>query len=292
MENQQLTIKEKKEKTEQALSNIYTLPSMPSIMIELSKLLKKPNSTANEMAQIILKDPGLTSKILSIANSPLYGLPRKITTVEFAILIIGLDEIKNIVTALTMIDSFKSKSDNNLNQKEFWAHSLICGLLCKKIAEDVGCSSSGEAFIAALIHDLGIPVIHKYFLTNFIVISEMNASQGMFFPEAEKEVLGLTHQEIGKFLAVKWNLPSLLCDTILYHHKPSEAKEEQTLASLVHIADYATQKLNFGAFYWDKDFQLDPVVLEMYKFRDQNQLDEFILRYKDVVEEHINLPGF
>lgn len=288
MEIELFNRQEKREKTELVLSNVYNLPAIPSIMVEITKLLEKPATTTAELAKIIGKDQGIASKVLSIANSPLYGLPRKVSTIDFAILIIGYQDIKNIVTALSMVESFKNKTDKNLNQKEFWLHSIMVGLASKKIAEDLGYRSGSEAFVGGLIHDLGIPVIHKYFHTNFIVICDKVTSKNVSYMESEFDTLGLSHQEIGKFLAVKWNLPVALCETILNHHTPHLTGEYKILTSIVHLADYATQKLCVGNFYWDTDFMLDETILETLKFRDMDHLENFISGYKDLFTQEAN----
>ncbi|MEI7812266.1 MAG: HDOD domain-containing protein [Ignavibacteria bacterium] len=282
---------EKREKTELVLSNVYNLPAIPSIMMEISRLLEKPNTTTAELSKVIGKDQGIASKVLSIANSPLYGLPRKVSTIDFAILIIGYQDIKNIITALSMVESFKNKTDKNLNQKEFWLHSLVTGLVAKKIAEDLGYRSGSEAFVAGLIHDLGIPVIHKYFHTNFIVICEKVATNNISFMEAEFDTLGLSHQEVGRFLAAKWNLPLALCDTILNHHTPHIAMENKTLTSITHIADYATQKLKIADFYWDNEYLFDESVIEILKLDDMDRVEKMVEGYRNLLTQEATSLG-
>lgn len=276
------TIAKKREKTELILSNVYNLPSIPKVMMEVSELLAKPTTTTAELSKVISQDQGLVTKILSIANSPLYGLPRKVSTIEFAILILGYGDIKNIVTALSMIESFKIKSDKNLDQKKFWAHSVITGVAAKRVAEDLGYRIGGEAFIAGLLHDLGITVIHKFFHTAFEQICKDVETNGMTYYEAELENLGLTHREIGKFLAEKWNLPPSLVDTVLNHETPDKASENRVLTAVVHLADYMTNKLGIGDFAWDKDLQIEKSVFEICKIQDEVHLDKFIEDYRDI----------
>ncbi len=278
------TLEQKQKKTKLVLSNVYNLPAVSQVMMEVSNLLDNPTTNTAQLSAMIGKDQGLASKILSIANSPLYGLPRKVTTIDFAILIIGYQDIKNIVIALSMIESFKNKTDKYLDQKEFWMHSIIAGNASKRIAEDLGFRIGSEAFVGGLLHDLGIPVIHKYFHSDFVEIVNKVNEGGMTFAEAEIDQLGYGHNEIGKFLAEKWNLPQSHCNTIENHHKPHSAKENVVLASVVHLADYMTQKLNIGAFYWDKDIELDETVIETLKFDNREKLEEFIEGYKELFE--------
>ncbi|NOX18815.1 MAG: HDOD domain-containing protein [Chlorobi bacterium] len=280
-------LQEKREKTQLVLSNIYNLPAVSAVMMEVSRLLDDPSTNTSVLSEMIGKDQGLATKILSISNSPLYGLPRKVSTIDFAILIIGFQDIKNIVIALSMIESFKNKTDKNLDQKEFWLHSIITGNAAKRIAEDLGYRIGGEAFVGGLLHDLGIPVIHKYFHTDFENIVKNFNENGMSLLDAEIEELGYTHQDIGRFLAEKWNLPGHLCSAIQKHHKPSEAEEDDVLTSLIHVADYMTQKLGAGNFYLDNNYQVDEAILKNLKFDSVEKLDEFLEKYRELFTEEV-----
>ena len=214
-----------REKNKRLLSGIRNLPSVPFIMVEVSKMLDNPRTGASELGKLISKDQAMVAKILSVANSPLYGLPRRVSTIEFAIVILGFDHIKNIVIALSMMEAFKSKEDKNWNRRAFWLHSLITASAAKRIADDLGYRKSGEAFTCGLLHDLGISVIQRYFYDGFKEIMDLVNDQQMRYINAEQKVLGLTHQEIGQFLIEKWNLPSSLGDAILYHHIPSASRK-------------------------------------------------------------------
>ena len=107
------------------LSSIRNLPSMPAVMIEVSKLLSNPMTSANDLGRTISKDQGLVAKILTVANSPLYGIPRRVSTIEFAIVILGFDHIKNIVMALSMIEAFKKGGGKNWDNAFVEFHIVI-----------------------------------------------------------------------------------------------------------------------------------------------------------------------
>ncbi len=279
---------EKRKKTELTLSNIYNLPAMSAIMVEVSRLLDDPSTGTQELSSWIGKDQGLTAKILSIANSPLYGLPRKVSTIDFAILIIGYQDVKNIVVALSMMESFKNASDKDLDQNEFWLHSVVTGNAAKRVAEDLGYRIGGEAFVAGLLHDLGIPVLKKYLSNEFKTIVERFKSENSSILEIETDELGLTHQDVGKFLTNKWNLPKSLCAAVLNHHQPEQSKDDdRELTAIIHLADYMTQKLNLGSFYWDNNYKLDESILDILKFEDVDKLNTFVEGYSKMFEQEI-----
>ena len=284
-------IQEKRKQSEAMLSNIYNLPAMSSAVMEVSKLLDDPSTNAAELGRIIGKDQGMSTKILSIANSPLYGLPRKVSTIDFAILIIGYQDIKNIVVALTMVESFKNKSDKYFNQADFWKHSIITGSASKRIAEDLGYRIGSEAFVAGLLHDLGIPVMHKYFNSAYEAIANEFTSSEKSLEEIELEQVGMTHSEIGKFLSNKWKLPVHLCETIEFHHKPKLSTNSDVLTAVVHLADYMTQYLELGNFYLDDRFQLDESIFETLKIN-ESDLEGFMESYRNLFIEELNSDIF
>ncbi len=285
-------LKALQQKTKLILSNVYNLPAMSGAMMEVAKLLDDPNTNSQTLSSIISKDQGIATKILSISNSPLYGLRRKVSTIDFAILVIGFTEIKNIILALSLMESFKNKTDKNLNQKEFWLHSFITANAAKRIAAELKYDNPGKAFIVGLLHDLGIPVIHKYFHTNFIEIAEKNRNENVPFIQAEVEHLGYSHAEIGNFLCNKWNLPETICDSIQYHHSPHLADSDKTLTAIVHLADFMTQKFNIGSFYWDEGVELDTHTLDILKFESMEKLEIFMDGYKALFEEEANSKLF
>ncbi|MHB1687337.1 MAG: HDOD domain-containing protein [Ignavibacteriaceae bacterium] len=275
----------KREKTELVLRNIYNLPPIPNAIKEALEILDKPVLNSHSLSNIISKDQGLVTKILTIANSPLYGLQRKVTTVDFAILVLGYSELRNIISVLSIVEAFKNKTDNYLNQKEFWLHSFLTGSAAKRLAEDFDFPNSGEAFIAGFLHDLGFSIIHRFFHADFIEIYKLVTEKEISYQKAELEILGMTHQQIGNYLAEKWNFPETLCEVILFHHNPEESKQDKILASIVHLADFMTEKLVIGNSYWDKNLQLSDSEIGFLRFREQEQIDKFIESYRELFVE-------
>lgn len=269
------------------LLNIRNLPPIPNVIIRLSQLLDDPMTPTHEIGRIINQDQALTTKILTVANSPLYGLPRKVPSIDFAILVLGFEQIRQIVIALSLIDTFKNDNSKYWNRKSFWTHSFLTALLAKAIAGDTGYPKTGEAFTAGLLHDLGISVIQKYFNKEFIEVNDLVTTESYSFHEAELKVLDLTHEEIAKILCDKWNLPLVLGESIFCHHKPSAAKENQELAAIIHLADYSTQLLDLGRFIWDENFILDESVISILKLGNKEYLDKFLESYSNQIKQQL-----
>ncbi len=283
----------RKQKTVRTLSSVYNLPTVPIIVFEVTKIIDDPRSSAAVLGKTISKDQGLVTKILSVANSPLYGIPRRVSTIDFAIVILGFNHIKNIVIALSMMDAFKNfGGGRKFDQKSYWSHSLVTATAAKRVADDLGFSFSGEAFTAGLLHDLGIPVIYKYFNKEYNEILSLVKNKEMSFAEAELTTLGNSHGEIGKILVDRWNLPVALSEVIINHHNPSLANNDNELVAVIHLADYMTQKLGVGSFDWDKNYSFDQSVIKTLNLGSEEYVENFINSYKDLFENQLESIKF
>lgn len=286
------TFSEKKQKTLKVLDGIHNLPTVANVMLETTKLLEDSSTSTSTLSRIIGRDQGLSTKLLAIANSPIYGIPRKVSTIDFAILVLGYQEIKNIIIGLSIMETFKNMNDGVLDYKDLWLHSFLVGSLARRIALDMGYKISGEAFIAGLLHELAVSAIHKYFHSSFMKILDLSKSGEYKFIDAEEEILGLTHQEIGNNLVEKWNLPANLCNTVLYHHCPGKSTTAVELVSLVHLADYFVSKWNFKNFFWDEGYVFDESVLNTLRFRDFEHVEQFMSQYQPILETESKLIKF
>jgi len=278
---------ELKESIRKKLLNIGTLPSVPQIITEVSQMLDSDRTSAADLCKVISHDQGIVTKILAVANSPLYGLPRRVSTIEFAVIIIGFEHIRNILVALSLVEAFKTKNTPDWNQNAYWVHSLLTATAAKRIADDLHYPKSGEVFTAGLLHDLGLVVLQRYLNPEFKnILSAVESDQISHFG-AEENTLGFTHQDIGVFLLERWNFPPYISEAVLYHHKPSLAEKGRVLASLIHLADYMTQRLSIGAFDWDNNFELDENIIDILGFGSMQYLEEFILGYEPLFKSHL-----
>lgn len=279
------TVLEKSEKTRLVLNNISELPPIPKVIREALKILDSDNASIFHLSKVIAQDQSLVTKILAIANSPFYGLQRKVANIEFALTIVGVSETRNIVSTLTMIETFKNKTDKYLNQKEFWLHSFISGLAAKKLAEDLNLLNSSEAFIAGFLHDIGVSIIHRYFHSTFVEIyDKVNNSEGTY-TDVESELLGLDHARIGFELLDKWNFPVELCEAVMYHHNPELCENNSKLAALINLIDYLTQELKIGEFKWDEDATLSEFTRTTLNLDDFGTDEELKEKYKDLFQK-------
>ncbi len=278
---------ELREQIRRKLQNIGNLPSLPQVITEVSMMLDDERTNANDLCKVISRDQGIVAKLLSVANSPLYGLPRRVSTIEFAVIIIGFEHIKNILVALSLVEAFKTKNTNDWNQNNYWLHSLLTATAAKRIADDLRYPKSGEVFTAGLLHDLGIAVLQRFLNPDFKKILELREKENISYLSAEEKVLGFTHQDIGEFLLEKWNFPPYINDAVYFHHFPSAAEKGKVLASLIHLADYMTRRLLIGEFEWDSNLELDENIVDILGFGSLQYLDEFVLGYEPLFKSHL-----
>lgn len=212
-------------KVRRKLESLTTLPTIPYVISQVLGAVDNENLSASSLASLIEKDQSLTIKVLAVANSPFYGFSRRISTIDLAIVILGLNTIKEIVLSLAIQKFFTNVRKDIFDVKAFWQYSVFCGAAGRVLARKLNYRLVGEAFVAGLMHDIGILILVQYFSGNFNEIRSNQFNKAMTFVEAEKSVLKCTHSDIGAWLANKWNLPENISKAIQYHHLAfSEAK--------------------------------------------------------------------
>ncbi len=276
---------DKSHSTIKKLEGLKHLISIPKIILEVSQTIKNNPGNIKKLAWLMEKDQGLTTKILAVANSPLYGLQKKVSSLEFALMIMGTDEVVRIVTAISLSESLKIKSTKDFDYMEYWKHSMLVGMAARDMSIRLGFSDFfGEAFLAGMLHDVSIQVFAQHFPKEFEEIIEFSKNNKKFF-NCEKEVLGITHDKIGKILVDKWKLPEIIAETIEYHHLPSSAPNNKQLASLVHLADSMTQEFKIGNCFWDKTLTFDGNIIELLNFKSAEEMAVFVHEYEEVFKD-------
>jgi HD-like signal output (HDOD) protein len=269
------------------VKTIINLPALPSIAMEVVEMVDNPKTSASQLGKIISTDQALTAKVLKIANSPFYGFPKKIATIDFAIIVLGFDALKEIVISISLVSSLQKKSDKYFDSKAFWDHSIATGVIARRLARDLGYRVSGEVFVGGLLHDMGISVMHRYFNNEFKRIVDIARESELTFMEAEESVLGVTHADIGSWLAERWNLPDHLVEGVLLHSDPSKAEKNPELVSIIHCADVFAARINGGPVEFDKGVEFDQGALKRLQLDDANVLEEYVRNYTEVINADI-----
>ncbi len=218
--------------------NIDSFPSLPSTVAEVMNVVNNPDSSAKELTQAILPDQSMCVAILKIANSALYGRPKKVSSLETAITVLGFNEIENIVLSKSVLNSFGTIfKRNDATIEAFWDHSFTCALAAKIIAEHFSISSPGRFFMAGLIHDIGKLAMLLTFPEEYSAEKWLRGFSTTEKLAEERHLFSLSHEEVGGKLLQKWDFPEPLVNGLHYHHVPQNSPRHHGFPLIVQLAD-------------------------------------------------------
>ena len=213
------------------------LPSAPAIAVRILEVVKRDDFTFGELSSIIQSDPALAGRIMKLANSGLYSLPRQVTSIDKAVSVLGVNALKNIALSFVLNKQFQGPRRERFDYDWFWRRSITAAVAAELIATAIGYRSD-ETFITTLLQDLGILVMFACRPDDYLSVLDEKAVTGLPVTIVEKQVFGFDHQEIGAELLKSWQLPESICLPIRYQHEPSRApKGMETLCNIVNVSD-------------------------------------------------------
>ena len=220
------------------VNKVHNLPTLPQVVESVMSMVEDPNASAVQLAEVISKDQALMAKVLRVVNSAYTGMPKEITTLKQATVILGFNTIKNLVLSASIFDTFgKGDVNNRFDRVKFWEHSIGTAVGAKVLAKRIGSENPEEMFIAGLVHDIGKIIIDEYLHNEFLKILDLVDARQIRILEAENEILGVGHPQLGEWVARKWNLPLNLVECIAFHHSPQLAVNSKERVAIVHIAN-------------------------------------------------------
>ena len=262
------------------LLSIKDLPTFPTTALEVMRLASDSDSSAAELAKIISKDPPLATKILRVANSPYYGFAKKISTIEWAIVALGFESLRETILSLTLIDLFRGSAMKNFDPRKFWKHSIDTASAGRSLAREIRYRIPGEAYAAGLLHDIGTLVLYRYFQEDFEEINRLVSEESMQPSQAELVVTGTTHGEIGAWLASKWSFPGYLVEAIQFHHTPAYAEINPELTAITHVASLIASQSGYSCA--DEPIKFDMTAVQLIG------MDKLGVSMRALAEKYIN----
>ncbi|MFP4529103.1 MAG: HDOD domain-containing protein [Candidatus Kapaibacterium sp.] len=231
--------------------------TLPPIAARVLKLLEDDNINIRDIAKVIEADASLTLKLLRVANSPLYATRTEINSIHQAIITLGLSRLTNIVLGVSIFSKFLLSSQKQAADlmEKFWWHSSCTGMVAKSVARKINRYFKENEFIGGLIHDIGKLAMLQYDSVKYKQVVELIENNGMLDDEAEREVFGATHVEVGSEIARLWKLPSELTAIIQHHDKPHESENHKELVACVRLADLMCEM--WGADFYEGIKTLD-----------------------------------
>ena len=232
------------------LEKITGLPAMPTVYNEIEKLSRDPNTTTEAYSGVIELDPGITTQMLKLCNSSAFSFSRRISTINDAVNLLGLQTVIDFVRTLSVVGAFKGAAPAFDNQ-EFWRHCIGCGVTAKLLVQNEDIMKNlnlgeDDPFMAGMVHDIGKQVLGYFFNEMFTMVANEIRTSGNSMYAVEQDVLGITHADIGSALASKWQLPEILSRVIGSHHRPGGVEEVPDMVHLIHLADVCAKQIGFA----------------------------------------------
>ena len=221
------------------------LVSLPDIYFRIVEVLNNPYSSAAQVGEVVGKDPSLSAKLLKLVNSPFYGFPSKIDSIDRAVCIIGANDLTTLALGISVVNSFTDVPKRLMDMRGFWRHSITCGATARFLAAARPGLTEERFFIAGLLHDIGRLVMIRGVPEPFTeaLYLARDAKEPLY--KAEREVLGFDHAVVGGFLFKEWKLPPSLERAIRFHHNP-KAAANLLEAAVIHVADVIAYAMHFG----------------------------------------------
>lgn len=228
------------------LKGYLEVSSLPMIYYKIDEVISRPNTSMADIGKIVGQDPGLTVRLLRLANSAFYHFPTKIETITQALVVIGTQQLRELVLATSIVNLFQGIPKELVNMESFWRHSIACGITARMIASYRREAHVERYLVAGMVHDVGRLIMFKKIgdLSRSAMIHSRTSGLPLYL--AEKEVIGFDHGQMGRLLLESWNLPQSLEEAVAYHHRPGLASHFPVEAATVHIADILVNAMQWG----------------------------------------------
>jgi signal transduction histidine kinase/HD-like signal output (HDOD) protein len=269
-----------------------SLPVLPELADHVLRMALEDDVSVAKLSAIIEKDQSLTARILSMANSSHYKRSRAIYTVRDSIVIMGLEQVKTMALGMCVLEMFPSVPGSVLDYKEFWRHSLSCGLFSRAIMESADSRLSTKAFYAGLLHDIGKMILDQTDHERYAMVLE-KAAEGIYsLFELEREMLGTTHCDVGRIALENWRLPSLYVESIWCHHAPVMVidDDQYRLSGVVHVANILSHQNYIGTSGNSFPSRITNPLLKRFQLN-ADMLDDIMLTVPSEVETICNELG-
>lgn len=219
------------------LGRIGSLPALPTLYMDLVEVLNRPSAQVEEIARIISQDIGMSTKVLQLVNSTMFGISRHVTTLQTAVTLLGVNFISSLVLTAEVFRAYESRSAAAREwMAELQRHSLLVADIAASIASDSRQAES--AYIAGMLHDVGRLAMMDGLPEEFEEICRIARERSLPLHEVEQERLGVTHTQVGAYLLRLWHLPESVVEAVAFHHRPSAiGTAAPTIPIAVHVAD-------------------------------------------------------
>ncbi|MGD9579784.1 MAG: HDOD domain-containing protein [Vampirovibrionia bacterium] len=264
---------------------VEKLPAIPQVAIKVSKMLGDFNVSVDQLADTIMLDQSLTTQLLKLCNSAHYGFSRNIVSLKDAVTKLGLETVKCLVfVAISKAALDKEAKGYSLLKGDLWQNSITCAFYARFLAELFNYKDHDLAFTAGLLRDIGKLIISEYVDINYDKIIMLVDTAEVTFLRAEEMIIGYNHAQIGAEVLKHWQLPSVLEETVRYHHDFSSAYEhykdtliDVKLLAILHLADAFTLMLGNSVGSDGLMYSIEDKAIEVLNDKHQNVSIDLII---------------
>lgn len=225
----------------QVVSQIDTLPSLPSLYEEIIEELASEYASLAKIGQIISKDLGMTAKILQLVNSAFFGNRRHIASPAQAAELLGLETLKVLVLSIQIFSQVEDSQVSQFFLHRLWEHSMTTGILARTLAQQEKWDQTlvDATFMAGVLHDVGKLILAVNLPHRYQEAIQLAKAEGISAWEGEQRIFGVSHAETGAFLLALWGLPLNIVEAVSHHHRPRESGQGQAgPLTAVHLGNY------------------------------------------------------
>jgi len=273
------------------------LPPFPVVIQRALQLVDDPRVSAQDVVDVIQYDPSITANILKLCNSSYFGLRRTVHSLTDAVVLIGFQQLLEIVLSQASLQFFSTACKGyDLADGDLWRHSVACALLTRIISKRLGRGATATHFTAALLHDIGKILLSQYVNEYFGDIKKVMQRKPLSFLEAEKEVLGIDHAEIGSQIVEQWSFPKVIVSAVRYHHIPFITPEDHEFIQLIYLCDVVTMITGIGGGADGLSYHASGEVMRQFGLKEKDVerfmilLEEEFQRVREILDLHV-LPG-
>lgn len=232
------------------MNYINKMPSLPTTVAKILEICNNPMTSPSDLNKVISIDPVLMGKVMKLINSAYYGLSQEITSLVRAIIMLGINTVKNLALSTAVLGTLGKKGDfQTLNMEGFWRHSLCVGVTAKLIAKErkIGTKFIEEYFIAGLLHDIGKIPLNNKLAEDFIITMSTSDKEHIPLYRAEQKLMDLNHTDVGKMILETWNLTENIIEAVKYHHSYKEYTGDfKDLVYTIVCANYFANEFEIG----------------------------------------------
>lgn len=258
------------EALETLFQRLSELSSLPSIALRIIEAAVDEHTDAEDLRQLIERDPALAARIIRIVNSSFYGLRQEVADLRSAISLLGTKQIRNVAITVFVSRQFTPTSNkDSLDRNQLWNHSMAVGAVARLFAKTLKNAEPDEAYLAGLLHDMGLLIVDQH-LARHVPRIRTTMSEGASLHEAVEQILTFDPSQLGAYVAWRSKFPSRLVSSIEYHLKPDAYQgDDRQLTDLVAMADYIATRNGTGVLAESQPVHLSATVYERLQLSEE-----------------------